>query len=302
MSLLQMTFIHLLHREIMTTPQPGTAKERNYEVYFPNTHVSYDPCGPLRFPVSFLCHATHDSEAAQIQNVGYNLFTPRPKTGKLYGGGYHSYGESYRCTVPNPNPDIFCYQPIPPTEPIFPGNYSWWGLALEEQIPRPTWIPSGELPHYLKTPPESVYGRNTFTYAFSGLLHSYAENRGCEDTDIYLLMGGTLRYKREIGYVVIICTHNDGTIWNQYPSITQSEVFEVDGLVDDNGKIDDLNGGQLHFTTRHVNTYRSYETLNFAFYFRPEEAEFRCPPQPPTLVKHDYCARFGQKCKQKWAS
>lgn len=276
------------------TPWPGTNKKRNYEVYFPNTHVSYDPCGPLSFPVSILCHATHDNEAEKIQGDDYNLFTPHKKTGKSYR--LH-YSESYCCTVQTPDPDKECYKPIPPTTQIFPGYYSWWGLVVEKEL-CPSWIESRVLPHYLKTPSESVYGRNAFLYDFKDLLKSYAKNRGCKVDKIHLLVGGTLRYKCEIGYVIIICTSDDPEIVKKYPSITQSEVFDSDGLVDEDGKIDDFHQ-DLHFTTHHVNTYFSYETLNFAFYFSSGSMEFQCDHVAPRRIKHDYCMRFGTRCSEK---
>ena len=135
-------------------------------------------------------------------------------------------------------------------------------------------------------------------YNFKDLLKSYANNRRCEVEKIHLLVGGTLRYKCEIGYVVIICTSDDPEIVENYQSITQSDVFDSGGLVDENGKIDNLDK-DLHFTTRHVNTWFSYETLNFAFYFSSESMEFQCPHVPPTMIKHDYCMRFGKNCLEK---
>ena len=282
----------------MTTLRPGTDIKRNYEIYFPNSHVAYDPCGPLRFPVLNLCHATHDSEAAQIQEIHCNLFTPRQKTGKSYipGSGYHSYGESYCCTVQTPNPDMECYQPIFPAEPIFPGYYSWWGLDVEVHL-RPSWIESRILPHYLKTPVESVYGRNAFLYGFNELLESYAMSRGCGVGDVYLKLGGTLRYKCEIAYVVIVCTSSDCEILHNYPPITQSKVLDSDHLVDENGKICNPHQG-LYFATRHMNRYFAYETLNFAFYFSFGH-KFRCSPKQPLMITHDYCVRHGKVCPQK---
>lgn len=91
-------------------------------------------------------------------------------------------------------------------------------------------------------------------------------SRRCEVGNVYLKLGGTLRYKCEIAYVVIVCTSRDCKILHNYPSITQSKVLDSDHLVDENGRICDLHQ-DLYFATRHVNTYFAYETLNFAFYF-----------------------------------
>lgn len=110
-----------------------------------------------------------------------------------------------------------CYQHIPCTDRMFPGYYSWWGLAIDQDNPpnivnRP-WILSG----YLRNPPESFYGTNAFVSTFHNLLESYANSRGCAPGDICLSMGGTLRYWREIAYVVIVCTVNDEALNNYNP-------------------------------------------------------------------------------------
>ena len=245
-------------------------------------------------PASRLCHVTHSEQASQAasRGDGYYHFTPREKVGKSYVEDGRPLGESYRCIL-NQLPDTHtpCYRYVPDTEPVFPGYYSWWGLAVDPQISLP-WIESEFPPPYLRRPPESVYGGVAFETDFCDLLKSYAFSRSCRD--IYLKVGGTLRYKREIAYVVIVCTSRDLGALNSYYPITHasSDVFDPSGLVDEDGKVIDMTRVP-HFTTRHVNTYTSYETLNFAFYFCSPLSDFKCPSRTVELhpIDHHFCIR-----------
>ena len=247
-----------------------------------------------------LRHATHDEQAEQIrQNARRSRqyhFKVHRKYGKSYDNHNH-FGESY-CYTPEtsnediPGADTPCYRPIPDTEPIFPGYYSWWGLAVDPQDRQPS-IDNKYLPPYLKSPAESVYGNNAFNASFSDLLQSYASSRGCGVEDIYLKVGGTLRYKCEIAYVVIVCTSHDLEALNSYCPITCAppDVFNPNGLADSTGKVIDMTKIP-YFTTRYMNTYVSYETLNFAFYFNEGEY-FKCPSVIVEFseIEHEFCIR-----------
>ena len=124
---------------------------------------------------------------------------------------------------------------------------------------------------------------------FSDLLQSYASSR--DGVDIYLKVGGTLRYKREIAYVVIVCTSHD--LESYYP-ITRvpPDVFKHNGLVDDDGKV--VNIAKVpNFITRYVDANSSYETLNFAFYFSSPLADFQCLSSTveERPINHSFCIR-----------
>ena len=244
-----------------------------------------------------LCHATHNEEAKKIRvNAPQYCFKVRQKHGKSYEN-LKNPGESY-IVIPDepldgavhedtPTPDSN-YRCIPCDEQIFPGYYSWWGLAVDTQF-SPQWYESKYLPPYLKRPPESVYGGNVFRSSFSNLLQCYATSRACTVQDIHLKMGGTLRYKREIGHVVIICTSNDLDDLNIYNNITSQQpttVFNPNDLVNDRGRV--INEASVpEFTTHYLNPFVSYETLNFAFYFK-EAGEFICDEGiTETTIKHD---------------
>ena len=287
----------------MTTPRPD-GWERKYEIHFPQNYVQHHPWGwgdvPYQLRVSRLWHVTHDEQAEQIRRNAHQFrqyhFKVHRKYGKSYGDHDH-FGESYRYTpgpaTPNegvPGVDTPCYRPIPDTEPIFPGYYSWWGLAVDPQDRRPS-IENKYLPPSLKSPAESIYGNNSFNASFPDLLQSYATSRSCRD--IYLKVGGTLRYKREIAYVVIVCTSRDlGALDSYYPiSHSPPDVFDPSGLVNKDGKIIDMTRAP-YFTTHYMNTYVSYETLNFALYLCEEE-ELRCHSNTITESKltHEFCNR-----------
>ena len=293
---------YILPHRHMNTRRPN-GKRRQYEVHYHHTYVPHHPWGAtpskdtvFPMPASRLCHATHNQQASHIasRGDGYYHLTPREKVGKSYVEGGCPLGESYRCILTQtPDAHTPCYRYIPDTEPVFPGYYSWWGLALDPQISLP-WIESECLPPYLKRPPESVYGGNAFESDFPDLLQSYAASRGCGVEDIYLKVGGTLRYKREIAYVVIVCTSHDLGALNIYYPITHAppDVFDPSGLVDDDGKVIDM-ARVPYFTTCYVNTYTSYETLNFAFYFSSPLEDFKCPSSTVEVhpIDHPFCIR-----------
>ena len=276
--------IHLSDRDLMD--------HGKYEVHFYHNFVQYHPWGkmpdkdsPCTLQVLQLCHATHNEWARKIdQGDGLYRFKPRPKCGK-YGEKSYYYTKKWTQT---PDMDTPSYQLIPQGEDVFPGYYSWWGLAVDPSYDPLLENPPKCLPPYQKTPPKSIYGGNAFQSSFPNLLQCYATSRDCKVQDVYLRMGGTLRYKCEIGYAVIICTSDDLGELNTYKPITvaPSDVFDPNGLVDEEGKIQDV-ACVPQFTTQHMNTYSSHEALNFAFYFPSPATEFRCHNIKRHQIKHN---------------
>ena len=289
----------------MRTPQEN-GKKRLYEVHYKNSFVQHHLWGEkirgiegLVLPVSMLCHVTHRSQAEQIRTTytrGQLHFMPNPKPGKSYIEDGRPLGESYCCVLDSTSrlePDDACYKPITDRETVFPGFYSWWGLALDSttsQSLRRDKLPAS-LPGYLQDPPDSCYGSIAFVSDFQSLLTSYANSRGCKPDEIYLRIGGTLRYKKEICYVVIICTNNDLEVLQEYDPITSSEIFDTADLVDRNGKVVNIASTPI-FTTRHVDTFASYETLNFAFFFEDARTPFVCSVNGQDIaIDHTRCVR-----------
>ena len=282
---------------------------KDYEAVYDSFFVPYHPWGeqpqcsePLYIPVSQLCHVTHKEEEKNImRNPAKFHFMTNSKVGKsleewdIQHGCY--CGESYRFHRGNlvtPNEHML-YKPIPAHGQVFPGFYTWWGLCPE--IP-----PSGPqkgLPSYLKTPPNSIYGTRAFIISLHDVLESYASARSCSSLrNVCLRVGGTLRYKREIAYVIIVCTtSDDGELSHYVPIASRGEPIDMQGLIDDDGIVIDNTRIPL-FTTTYHNTYNSYETLNFAFYF-PEKCDFKCSSRVIHVkdIEHAGCIRKFQPKK-----
>ena len=268
------------------------AEKQNYEVCF-DEFVPIHPLGdtptkykPLKLNVSKLCHVTHKKEAHNIFQT--NCFKPKRKFGKSDDGC--NPGRSYRnipvepsesdemeyedqSTVGVEEANEYMYEHISTDEEVFPGFYSWWGLYIENKIPD---LKVKYPPNYLRDPPESIYGSTAFIIPFDEILESYASSRSCRLRDLRLRVGGTMRYKCEIAYVIIVCTHADNDL-SCYDLITSSDapyLLDVEGFIDGSGRIKD----KCHFpsfTTCYYDAGESHEALNFAFYF-PEEQDFTC--------------------------
>ena len=243
---------------------------------------------------------THRLQEEQIikKIPGKYCFTTRRKVGKSLddrdreNGCYR--GESFqrfeRGDSVIPNESTF-YERIPAHDDVFPGFYTWWGPYVESPPPGP----QDTLPNYLKTPPNSIYGSRAFVVSFHDILESYASDRSCSSHNICLRVGGTMRYKREIAYVIIVCTTSDEKELFRYDTVTsRGDPIDMQGLVNDNGVIVDNARAPL-FTTKYHNTFDSYETLNFAFYF-PEKRDFECSSHVFQVkdVEHSGCIRKFQ--------
>ena len=245
---------------------------------------------PLPLKISRLCHVTHKEQAQIIRQT--NFFKPHRKVGKCIDGC--NPGRSYRIRPSDMEFDeqatggvkkTYKYDHISTHEEMFPGFYSWWGLYVEKPIPGLQGYDSEKLPNYLKDPPCSIYGNTAFIISFDKILESYASSRRCHLHDLRLRVGGTMRYKREIAYVIIVCTCTDKIFC--YDLITSSNVPDLlgmEGFIDDKGRIKDIRHFPS-FTTCYYDTYESHEALNFAFYF-PEEQKFTCRFDKIEDIKH----------------
>ena len=251
-------------------------------------------------PIRLLCHVTHEEQADLIAKKPSSkyCFKPHQKVGKSYNEG-DSFGETYGYKSDEWPMDgnKKLYQKIPITESVFPGFYSWWGLSTQgyRDMRLLDRLPPASLPTYLKDPPESWYGDHAFYVNFSELLMSYRISR--QSKDIYLKIGGTLRYGHEIGYVVIACTEKDLHNLHTFSSITrEGAIFTPNGLVGDDGRVTEMKNIP-HFNTRYINTRHSYETLNFAFYFSSEEECLQCDRITCAVRKVNHSICFGKKIK-----
>ncbi len=188
----------------------------------PTTHI----------PIYRVSHITHDEPAKSIDSTlpqGYYTFKPKARLGKQgklgeqatqdeatsYGGA--SLGETYKQI------EIDKFERLQRSEasPVFPGYLSWWGIDVKpfyetlngrrlnyyiNYIKRKGYY----VADYLNERASSRYGNNSYSITFPDLLTSYQTARddkpGCE---IQLKVGGTLLYRQEICYVVMVGLKGD---------------------------------------------------------------------------------------------
>ena len=276
--------------------------------------------GFTRIPIYDLCHVTHDLEADQIcsnLSQGYYTFRPAKKLGKQYGDDSLPLGETYRFDKAQNR-----YNELPhrPHLPVFPGYLSWWGVSVKdwyegahhdckahdfvsnvEALGRQNVYVSG----FLNPNPESSYGNNIFKASIHSLLHSYKESRIRSERSaalkqITFRVGGTLRYKHEICYVVIVCMEQDKDKFEPlYPSIWGQNVFEDNGMISQDGNVQDFSKIPEFKAQYIVNCIRdggrynnfSWENIAFAFYFPSGDNEFRCSVDLVMKgnIRHSHC-------------
>ena len=303
----QFTYIHVLW--FFRSFDDKDAKEpdwtqKDYEIVYDSiapSHLMADlpqPSKPLRLKVAKLCHVTHKEQGKQIMtNTKKYHFKTNRKVGKsreerdikhrcYYGESYHAK----RIKLEIPSEYDTTYEPIPANREVFPGCYTWWGLYAEN----PPRGPQDTLPNYLKSPPESTYGSTAFVISFHDILESYASARSCSSREVCLRVGGTMRYKREIAYMIIVCTTSDEDLSRYNPVTSHDWPIDMQGLIDVNGIIVDSACVPL-FTPKYYNKTISYETLNFAFYF-PERRDFECSSGVICVktIEHTGCIRTSR--------
>ena len=260
----------------------------------------------ISIPVMNLLHVTHKKEADKITNGSAFEFKPFPKLARRNHGTWKKNAKEARY--------------IEVIGKVFPGYYSWWSVHLSRSTPRGrgytthtdieeaiTALKSKRLnvriSNYLKEKPESIYGSCAFESDFLGLLASYIKSRSPKDSnrsigDICIRMGGTLTYKFELCYVLIVSTTDDDDKLSKFAVLHDSELFHTNGFVDDEGRVAAVRNC-LTFHPKHNVTWISgnacnYETAAFAFYF----------PDSDHVMTLDACLKWpithnNEKCIRK---
>lgn len=199
-------------------------------------------------PIVKVRHATHSEQAGDIRRANYS-FVPKPKFGKEYDskeeGTYKKVSEN-------------TFQKIEHDERVIEGNLSWWGVDThswyhsddvqlhgKEFASAATILRSERIfvSPFMSKSPASPYGRCGFIVGFKDLLKYYQESRtdivNTSDRALFLRIGGTLRYRHEICYIVIVCTKYDEEL-ESYPSLyTRSDIFDHKGLLLPSGQIEE---------------------------------------------------------------
>ena len=246
----------------------------------------------VSLPILSLSHITHNQQAWLIrQSDSFFTFAPRQKVGKSLGKyDGSSVGKTFKKL------DSDGYVEIPCSTSVFPGYLSWWGISCRELYETD---PAGrkfrealdEIKYsnyyvyeadYLKSPPCSRYGNREFIFSLKDLMESYKQSRkDCKNKDVYLRKAGTLRYRCEVCYVVMVVMLkdlNDDPI-QAMPSIFDEPRFEHNGCINPDGRL--LNDRPPCFKMKHPfatfhNESHSWESLAFAFYFSKQDQQLQC--------------------------
>ena len=143
-----------------------------------------------------IAYVTHKSNMATIKEDDHSYhFEPKQKYGKC---GYEvtdgsPLGESYRCVLDHKTPTTETqYTKVTDKELLLPdGYYVWWGSSNVKS---------------------SMYGTEKLATSFKSALSKFKwfhSNPDEQDLpDVHLRVGGTLHYKKEICYVIVIHTDN----------------------------------------------------------------------------------------------
>ncbi len=240
---------------------------------------------------------THDESAKSIDSTlpqGYYTFKPMARLGKQVLDEAKSYNGTSTQTYKQIGNDRFELLQRSEASPVFPGYLSWWGIDVKpfyetqkgkELTCHITDIRRNKIyvPGYLNEPESSMYGNNSYSLAFPDLLTSYQTARndktGCE---IQLKVGGTLLYKHEICYVVMVGLKGDEEL-RSMPSMGDYEYFspfQHNGLINSEGIIIDRketpNFRALYIVSSCKDIKFNWEQLVFALYFPNPKQELTC--------------------------
>lgn len=236
----------------------GTRRRLQYEVFFPFEFTTRYPQDhselpnldlvDLPIPIEKLSHVTHNREARAIYEEplqNYN-FIATSKVGKAYEWDGSPRGESFKYDIVRDQGGaasrLYKYIRRDEQNPLLPGKYSWWGISTGDWLKRDdSEVFQGaceNIPNkagYLMEPPESRYGNNEFKVDLAHLLQSYQRARGDPELPddqgppIYLKKAGTLRYKKEICFVIVVCSSGDLDLLGQHYAAPDQVPVAVQG-------------------------------------------------------------------------
>ena len=228
-----------------------------------------------------ISHITHKRNVAEM-NTGTHSYCFRPK--KKYGKcGYEvtdgsPLGESYRCDLTHikiPTAQTR-YTPVTQEQAVLPdGYYVWWGTSTSDHD-------------------SSMYGSEKLTTNFKSALGTYKFGLTHDlDADVFLRVGGTLRYEKEICYVIIVHTEAEATDEiKRLPPLRDSDHFRLNGFLHEDGRVDWKTSGTVpEFISRSYGACTDYFT--FAFYFNDCDSSLCLKEEKVTKskVKHSKCVR-----------
>lgn len=199
-----------------------------------------------------LCHITHNRNAEDIEQAEDYVFKPKSKNGKFLTTSDGSpLGETYILSGQPYCDGEVQYKYISPIsrETVLPGYYIWWSIDLSDVYFYNIQYSKGEYPSRPFARPEaSMYGNNKFSCDISELIECYRNAyrvRSPDDApiDVQFRCGGTLRYRYEICYVIIVCDGQQASLpEDTYPVLHRDVAEYRDGRVFCTAKFENIVG------------------------------------------------------------
>ncbi|XP_019850535.1 PREDICTED: uncharacterized protein LOC109581147 [Amphimedon queenslandica] len=246
---------------------------------------------------SFLIHVTHNKEFQMITRSRPNVYTLRAQR-KVGKNGYKKYdgtpvGHSFvaiKDEIPN---DQSKYRYISSGENLLPGKYIWWSVYIEN----PPQAPYSCRPSTPFTSPhDSPYGKNMIYGQFEDVLATYQASFPLDHNGQYptieLRVGGTLRYKFEVCYVIILCKSGVKEL-EQYPMWEEGRnKIKFDKTNNIVRIIDPINIRLNSSIKSSYGTNCSWDHFVFALYFDGDE-EMICHEEifDHQLINHSKCLK-----------
>ena len=303
--------------------------------------LSYEPeRRTLSVPITHLSHCTHNKQASQIKDNDENEETMQ--TGDYTGNNlcFKAYRKDPRENTHVYNIDERTTEQLFDHHSVLPGYLSWWGVSTIE------WYNSDKsadrrrnetrdivsrlaqrdcatmetiyVPPYLQYwngKACSVYGGNSFSCPIGLLIESYQQSRNSccnEDNPIYFKKAGTLRYRHEICYVILVCTKNDlrNKDISSMPGAGQPDTnmgrnvtyFNHGEFIAPDGELKLMEITPEFITEYPIRAiytgpgsgrFYSWDTLNFAFYFPKRQGQLRVHPG---YIAHAYTKHDSISC------
>ena len=279
---------------------------------YPECLLNSDADPTTHIPIYRVSHITHDEPANSIDSTlpqGYYTFKTRARLGKqgnLTWDEATSYGGALGETYKRIGKDRFEQLQRSEASPVFPGYLSWWGIDVKpfyekqkgrrlnshiNDIKRKSYY----VPDYLKDKPSSMYGNNSYSITFPDLLTSYQTARDDKPgRKVQLKVGGTLLYKQEICYVVMVGLEGDEEL-RSMPSIGDYKQFQHNGLINSEGVIINPhktpNFKAFFIVSSWENEKFNWEQLVFTLYFPKPEQKLSCQKElvQTSSVDHTLC-------------
>ena len=256
-----------------------------------------------------LCHVTHNEEAMAIsEQEDKYIFKPRSKKGKSHDGWGLPLGESYFTTQ---LPDLEReYTRVASNQDVLPqGSYTWWSFDIPKEK-KFTVARNVLLSPPFKSPEASMYGNVKFSCGLTQLLkcylNAYKSKFGSHlDAHIEFRCGGTLRYRYEICYVIIVCVVLPGV----EPCLSQEEYKVIEDHLWEgvapvkyiDGAVDKVVPPDLLFENAVKGLdgcLFSWDTYALALHFPDDSYTLEMPKEWVEIseVDHDNCLRGSQFC------